>query len=200
MFTQLKHLVLEIPNWRVCKRPTCNKRKSMTFAIQMAWFQDKSSLVYCNNIGLRVWCYEVDFSDSSSRSLNGVLLLSIYVKLEKLTTAWVTCCLQLTTTNTNSWSVEILRWWTGPRAPKCITLTLTLTKYPCSLCLLDSRTDDWHHFRQDKALITFSITLSLNRTKKFFHLYISSLEKWRTLWRQWIAKTVGSAFFQKFHK
>ena len=87
--------------------------------------------------------------------------------IQKLTTAWVICCLLLTTRSTNDWPMT-LKWMDW------------YTKYPGFLCLLDSRTDDQHYVRQEWPLrqelkpgshkIQSHLLVEPNK-KRFFEVY-----------------------------
>ena len=95
---------------------------------QFFLFQDKSSLVDCNNIAgvikstdleydaMMEWRLFIDHPAEVSKQffyIMGIVFhqstLGIQYKGKKLTTAWIICCLLLTTRSTNGWSVENLR-------------------------------------------------------------------------------------------
>ena len=117
----------------VLKRNICWHQEQGSTAIEIIkrikrvfTFQDKSSLVHCNNIvglikSMGIMLQNGDFIDSYNRSLKVVLLhnensffyqslLGIQYKWKKLATAWIFCCLLLTNRSTNGWSLEILKW------------------------------------------------------------------------------------------
>ena len=88
---------------------------------------------------LRVWYYGMEtfywLIQQKSRDkffyLMGIVFhlsqLVIQYKWKNVTTAWIICFLLLTNRSTNGWSVELQGGY---------------IKYPCFLCLRESRTDD----------------------------------------------------------
>ena len=128
-------------------------------------FQDRSSLVYCNNIvgliksmGLRVWCYGIDFLLAHPAEVSkwffyimGIVfhlsLLCFQYKWNKLTTAFIYCLLL---------NYQEQKWLIY-RDIKMVELILGLqggyTKYPCFLCLWNCWGDNQHHVRQEWPLL-----------------------------------------------